>query len=114
MVLDRRKDRATDLVLSSSRELQAAGDVSAALALLEKGLALHGDEPRLLARKEALLKLLSGGRRPEEKQKDLAEMRDLKKGAFAPLSEQPFIHAILLPSGGLGLLAVALRLYEGF
>lgn len=43
----------------------------------------------------------------------IAEIRDLKKGAFAPLRDQPFIKAILLPSGGLGLLAVALRLFEG-
>ena len=35
----------------------------------------------------------------------IEEIRTLKKGAFAPLSEQPFIRAILFPSGGLGLLA---------
>jgi hypothetical protein len=40
------------------------------------------------------------------------EIRALKKGAFAPLSEQPFIRAIILPSGGLGLLAVGQRLLE--
>jgi hypothetical protein len=50
----------------------------------------------------------------EKYAESIAEIRDLKKGAFAPLSDQHFIHAILLPSGGLGLLAVALRLYEGF
>jgi hypothetical protein len=36
----------------------------------------------------------------------IAEIRGLKKGAFAPLTEQPFIRAILYPSGGLGLVAV--------
>jgi hypothetical protein len=40
----------------------------------------------------------------------IAEIRGLKKGAFAPLSEQHFIRAILLPGAGLGLLAVAQRL----
>jgi hypothetical protein len=40
----------------------------------------------------------------------IAEIRGLKKGAFAPLTEQPFIRAILYPSGGLGLLAVAQHL----
>jgi hypothetical protein len=40
----------------------------------------------------------------------IAEIRSLKKGAFAPLTEQPFIRAIIYPSGGLGLLAVAQRL----
>jgi hypothetical protein len=40
----------------------------------------------------------------------IAEIRRLKKGAFAPLTEQPFIRAILYPSGGIGLLAVAQRL----
>lgn len=44
----------------------------------------------------------------------LSEIRTLKKGAFAPLSEQPFIRAILVPSGGLGLLAVGQRLLDIF
>ena len=43
----------------------------------------------------------------------IPELRELKRGAFAPLREQPFIRALVLPSGGLGLLAVALRLFEG-
>jgi hypothetical protein len=42
------------------------------------------------------------------------EIRSLKKGAFAPLTQQPFIQAIILPSGGLGLLAVGQRLLEVF
>jgi hypothetical protein len=42
------------------------------------------------------------------------EIRRLKKGAFAPLSEQPFIRAVLFPSGGLGLIAVGQRLFELF
>jgi hypothetical protein len=44
----------------------------------------------------------------------IGEIRTLKKGAFAPLSEQPFIRAILVPSGSLGLLAVAQRLLDIF
>jgi hypothetical protein len=44
----------------------------------------------------------------------IGEIRGLKKGAFAPLTEQPFIRAIIFPSGGLGLLAVAQRLFESF
>ena len=38
------------------------------------------------------------------------EIRDLKTGAFAPLGDQPFVRAVLLPGAGLGLLAVAQRL----
>jgi hypothetical protein len=38
------------------------------------------------------------------------EIRDLKTGAFAPLSDQPFVRAVLFPGAGLGLLAVAQRL----
>jgi hypothetical protein len=53
----------------------------------------------------------------EEKRREIDELiqeiRGLKKGAFAPISEQPFVRAILYPSGGLGLLAVGLRLFEG-
>lgn len=44
----------------------------------------------------------------------IAEIRGLKKGAFAPLTEQPFIRAIVFPSGGLGLLAVGQRLLDIF
>jgi hypothetical protein len=44
----------------------------------------------------------------------ISEIRGLKKGAFAPLTEQPFIRAIILPSGGLGLLAVGERLLDFF
>jgi len=42
----------------------------------------------------------------------IQEVRGLKKGAFAPISDQPFIRAILYPSGALGLLAVALRFFQ--
>ena len=44
----------------------------------------------------------------------IAEIRGLKKGAFAPLTEQPFVRAIVYPSGGLGLLAVGQRLLDIF
>jgi hypothetical protein len=40
----------------------------------------------------------------------MTEIRDLKTGAFAPLGDQPFVRAVLLPGAGLGLLAVAQRL----
>ena len=40
----------------------------------------------------------------------ITEIRDLKTGAFAPLSDQPFIRAVLFPGAALGLLAVAQRL----
>ena len=40
----------------------------------------------------------------------MAEIRDLKTGAFAPLSDQPFVRAVLFAGAGLGLLAVAQRL----
>jgi len=44
----------------------------------------------------------------------ISEISDLKTGAFVPLTEQPFIRAIILPSGGLGLLAVGQRLLDLF
>lgn len=44
----------------------------------------------------------------------IAEIRTLKKGAFAPLTEQPFVRAIIVPSGGLGLLAIAQRFLGSF
>jgi hypothetical protein len=44
----------------------------------------------------------------------MAEIRQLKTGAFAPLTEQPFIRAVLFPGAALGLLAVGQRLLEIF
>lgn len=44
----------------------------------------------------------------------IAEIRALKKGAFAPLTEQPFVRAIIVPSGGLGLIAIAQRFLGSF
>ena len=66
-----------------------------------------------LLRVESLLKP-----EPEKRRQSfdelIAEIRSLKKGAFAPLTEQPFVRAIVYPSGGLGLLAVGQRLLEIF
>jgi hypothetical protein len=44
----------------------------------------------------------------------MAEIRDLKTGAFAPLTEQPFIRAALFPGAALGVLAVGQRLLDLF
>jgi hypothetical protein len=44
----------------------------------------------------------------------MAEIRDIKTGAFAPLTEQPFIRAVLFPGAALGLLAVGQRLLDIF
>ena len=44
----------------------------------------------------------------------IAEIRDLKTGAFAPLSDQPFIRAVLFPGAALGLLAVGQRVFNIF
>ena len=44
----------------------------------------------------------------------IAEIRALKKGAFAPLTQQPFIQAIIVPSGSVRLLAVGKRLLDIF
>src|SRR6059036_881226 len=44
----------------------------------------------------------------------MAEIRGLKTGAFAPLTDQPFIRAVLFPGGVLGLLAVGQRLLDIF
>ncbi len=44
----------------------------------------------------------------------IAEIRDLKTGAFAPLTDQPFMRAVLFPGAGLGLLAVGQRLLDIF
>jgi hypothetical protein len=44
----------------------------------------------------------------------IAEIRDLKTGAFAPLTDQPFIRAVLFPGAAVGLLAVGQRVFDIF
>ncbi len=44
----------------------------------------------------------------------ISEIRDLKTGAFAPLTDQPFIRAVLFPGAAVGLLAVGQRLFDIF
>jgi hypothetical protein len=44
----------------------------------------------------------------------MAEIRDLKMGAFAPLTDQPFIRAVLFPGAAFGLIAVAQRVFNIF
>ena len=44
----------------------------------------------------------------------IAEIRDLKTGAFAPLTDQPFIRAVLFPGAALGLIAVGQRVFDIF
>ncbi|PYL26788.1 MAG: hypothetical protein DMF37_00800 [Verrucomicrobia bacterium] len=44
----------------------------------------------------------------------IADIRELKNSAFVPLTQQPFVRAIILPSGGLGLLAIGQRLLDIF
>jgi len=78
MALDRRKESAINLILSGSREQQAAGDINGALESVEKGLLAHGSEPRLLARKEVLQKLMETATRSDVKERDLAELHILQ------------------------------------
>ena len=44
----------------------------------------------------------------------MAEIRDLKTGAFAPLSDPPFIRAVLFPGAALGWIAVGQRVFDIF
>jgi hypothetical protein len=44
----------------------------------------------------------------------MVEIRNLKTGAFAPLTDQPFIRAALFPGAAFGLIAVGQRLLDLF
>ena len=70
----------------------------AAIGVFEKGIAAVDDDVAGFQSREEMFDEL------------IAEIRGLKKGAFAPLTQQPFIHAIIFPSGSVGLLAVGQRL----
>ena len=77
----------------------------------------HAEEAKLLRSaaeplRDAALKTEEAKRRTFDEL--IAEIRGLKKGAFAPLTEQPFVRAIIVPSGGLGLLALGQRLLDIF
>jgi len=87
-ILERQRDSAVDLILSRSREVQALGDVGAAFAVIQKGLDSYPDERRLVQRKDALLKIPKTA--PEEKEKDLKELRQLEKQMKEPRSEADF------------------------
>ncbi|PYS13561.1 MAG: hypothetical protein DMG15_10795, partial [Acidobacteria bacterium] len=105
MAHGRQKDRAVDLVLSNSRDLQARGQLSSSLAAIEEGLKSYPQEPRLIARKEALLKLLGSVKPSSQRDNDLAEMRDLRDQigqaggpAVATLVERTRMIALKYPS----------------
>jgi len=73
------------------------------------------EQLRQTALEDLELARLSGYRNKEKRRgfdEVIVEIRGLKKGAFAPLSQQPFIRAIVIPGGSLGFLAVILRLFE--
>src|SRR5262249_18474180 len=77
LILDRQKDKAVDLILSRSREVQAAGDAPSALTVVQEGLGTYPDERRLLARQDALLKILPSTRRPEAPEAREADLKEL-------------------------------------
>jgi serine/threonine-protein kinase len=87
-IRERQKDRAVDLILSRSREVQASGDVDAALALAQKGLESYPDEQRLVQRRNALLEIAKTV--AEEKERNLKELRELKKQVGEAKNEAAF------------------------
>jgi hypothetical protein len=91
----------------------------AMFAAIGGAVLLHRSAERLRATAIRNLQLLrlrryaTKGKR-EMLEEMIAQIYQLKKGAFAPLTDQPFVQAVLFNSGTVGVLAVVQRLLQRF
>ena len=78
LIQDQKREAAVNECLSQARKLQAAGDLSTALALVDAGLASTPREPRLTQIHETLQRDLQAQRR-QVRRRDLEELRRLER-----------------------------------
>jgi serine/threonine-protein kinase len=79
LILDIKRKEFVSLCLTEARDLQAAGNIEAALAKVEFGLAQYPNESRLSQQQGTLQKLLQGERIRIERASDLSVLKDLRK-----------------------------------
>jgi serine/threonine-protein kinase len=82
LIQDQKRETAVNECLSQARKLQAAGDLAAALALVEAGLSSTPREPRLTQIHETLQRDLQAQRR-QVRRRDLEELRRMEREAEA-------------------------------
>jgi tetratricopeptide (TPR) repeat protein len=75
---DRKRDREVDECLSQARQLQAAGELDKALEAVNKGLASHPRQDRLVQLKTSLERSLTDHQRTAARRHDLEEVQSLE------------------------------------
>jgi eukaryotic-like serine/threonine-protein kinase len=79
-ILDQKREQSVNEGLSQARKLQAAGDLTGALALIEEGLTTYSREPRLIQIHDTLQRELQSQQR-QSRRRDLDELRRMEREA---------------------------------
>ncbi|MGA9039829.1 MAG: protein kinase [Terriglobales bacterium] len=79
-ILDQKREQYVNEGLSQARKLQAAGDLAAALALIEEGLRTYSREPRLIQIRDTLQREQLSQQR-QMRRRDLEELRRMEREA---------------------------------
>jgi len=86
LVLERKKASSVEDWVAQARKLQSSGDMFAALAWVEEGMAFHPDDPKLIQIQDAILRDQAAQRR-QSRRRDLEELRriesEIDRGADA-------------------------------
>ncbi len=82
LILDQKREMFVSECVSQARKLQTSGDLAAALARVEEGLAAHPREQRLIQIRDAVQRDLQAQRR-QIRRRDLEELRRLESEAEA-------------------------------
>ncbi len=77
-ILDQKREQYVNEGLSQARKLQATGDLSGALALIEQGLTIYSREPRLIQIRDTLQREQQSQRR-QLRRRDLEELRRMER-----------------------------------
>lgn len=81
LVLDRKREKFVDEILSQARKLQADGDVSGAQVCVGQGLGVYPTEGRLLQLRDTLEKESERTRRQQDRKRDIDELRKIDRQA---------------------------------
>ena len=77
LVLDRKRTSSVEDWVAQARKLQSSGDLFAALARIEEGMAVHPDDPKLLQIQDAIQRD-QGAQRRQSRRRDLADLRRME------------------------------------
>jgi tetratricopeptide (TPR) repeat protein len=77
LVLDRKRTSSVEEWVSQARKLQASGDLFAAVAWVEEGMAFHPDDPKLLQIQDAIQRD-QGARRRQSRRRDFEDLRRME------------------------------------